>query len=35
MGWSTLPADDDPAAPLTLDVFGMNFGGGESPERRR
>jgi hypothetical protein len=35
MGWSTLPGDDDPGAPLTLDVFGMNFGAGEAPERRR
>lgn len=35
MGWSTLPGADDPAAPLTLDVFGMNYDAGESPERRR
>lgn len=35
MGWSELPPESDPAAPLTLDVFGMNFGGGEAPERRR
>ena len=35
MGWQTMPGDDDPAAPFTLDVFGMNFGGDESPERRR
>jgi hypothetical protein len=35
MGWSTMPADDDPGAPLTLDVFGMNYGVGEAPERRR
>ena len=34
MGWSTLPTDADPAAPLTLDVFGMNYDCGESPERR-
>jgi hypothetical protein len=34
MGWSTLPTDADPAAPLTLDVFGMNFDRGEAPERR-
>ena len=35
MGWSSCPPTSDPAAPLTLDVFGMNFGGGEAPERRR
>jgi hypothetical protein len=34
MGWSTLPTDADPAAPLTLDVFGMNYDCGEAPERR-
>lgn len=34
MGWSEMPpADSD--APFTLDVFGMNFGSGEAPERRR
>jgi hypothetical protein len=35
MGWSAMPADGDLAAPFTLDVFGMNFGTGEQPERRR
>jgi hypothetical protein len=35
MGWSALPGESDPAAPLTLDVFGMDFGVGEQPERRR
>ncbi|HET6509652.1 MAG TPA: hypothetical protein VFG42_22835 [Baekduia sp.] len=35
MGWQSMPGDDDPAAPFTLDVFGMNFGGDEAPERRR
>jgi hypothetical protein len=34
MGWSEMPPTDS-TAPFTLDVFGMDFGGGESPERRR
>jgi hypothetical protein len=34
MGWSTMPADGDLAAPFTLEVFGMDFGSGEQPERR-
>jgi hypothetical protein len=34
MGWSTMPADGDLTAPFTLEVFGMNFGTGEQPERR-
>jgi hypothetical protein len=33
MGWSTMPGDS--AAPFTLDVFGMDFGTGRQPERRR
>jgi hypothetical protein len=33
MGWSTMPADDL-RAPFTLEVFGMNYGTGEAPERR-
>jgi hypothetical protein len=32
MGWPTMPTDADPS--LKLDVFGMNFDVGESPERR-
>jgi hypothetical protein len=38
MGWSTMPGDDGAdgaGSSLTLDVFGMNFGAGEAPERRR
>lgn len=37
MGWQTMPGDNGapPDAPFTLDVFGMNFGTGEAPERRR
>jgi hypothetical protein len=36
MGWPEMPADPtDASAPFTLDVFGMNFGGGDHPERRR
>jgi hypothetical protein len=35
MGWSAMPAEGDLAAPFTLDVFGMNFGTGEQPARRR
>jgi hypothetical protein len=35
MGWQTMPTDADPSAPFTLDVFGMDFGGDESPTRRR
>jgi hypothetical protein len=35
MGWSEMPAEGDLATPLTLDVFGMNYGAGEQPERRR
>src|SRR3954454_21889636 len=36
MGWSAMPADPaDAAAPFTLDVFGMDFGGDQHPERRR
>jgi hypothetical protein len=37
MGWSTLPGDDGAGGSdsLTLDVFGMNYGSGEAPERRR
>jgi hypothetical protein len=34
MGWSEMPPADS-TAPFTLDVFGMNFGSGEAPERRR
>ncbi|HEV7494231.1 hypothetical protein [Baekduia sp.] len=36
MGWSTLPTDAGAGGSnsLTLDVFGMNFNAGESPERR-
>jgi len=32
MGWSTMPTDADPS--LKLDVFGMDYDCGESPERR-
>src|SRR3954453_21263325 len=35
MGWSAMPADADLSTPLTLDVFGMDFGTGEQPARRR
>jgi hypothetical protein len=36
MGWSEMPAAaTDASTPFTLDVFGMNFGGDEHPERRR
>jgi hypothetical protein len=36
MGWPAMPDDPtDPATPFTLDVFGMDFGTGEQPERRR
>jgi hypothetical protein len=36
MGWSEMPADPtDASAPFTLDVFGMDFGGDQHPERRR
>ncbi|WCB96374.1 hypothetical protein DSM104299_05133 [Baekduia alba] len=36
MGWSTMPDDaTQDTAPFTLDVFGMDFGGDEHPERRR
>jgi hypothetical protein len=35
MGWSEMPADGDLAAPFTVDVFGMDFGTGEQPSRRR
>jgi hypothetical protein len=36
MGWSAMPGDPtDPATPFTLDVFGMDFGTGQQPERRR
>jgi hypothetical protein len=35
MGWSTMPADaDDLATPFTLEVFGMDYGVGQQPERR-
>ncbi|QEC50466.1 hypothetical protein FSW04_24720 [Baekduia soli] len=33
MGWSTMP-DGDLADPFTLEVFGMDFGGGQAPARR-
>jgi hypothetical protein len=35
MGWSAMPADGDLSAPFTLDVFGMDYGTGEPPARRR
>jgi hypothetical protein len=36
MGWSAMPDDAaKDATPFTLDVFGMDFGTGEHPERRR
>jgi hypothetical protein len=35
MGWSAMPAEGDLTTPFTLDVFGMNYGTGEQPERRR
>ncbi|HWH95058.1 MAG TPA: hypothetical protein VNT03_14445 [Baekduia sp.] len=36
LGWSQMPADaTDATTPFTLDVFGMDFGGGEHPDRRR
>jgi hypothetical protein len=36
MGWSAMPDDPtDAATPFTLDVFGMDFGTGQQPERRR
>jgi hypothetical protein len=35
MGWSAMPPDGDLAAPFTLDVFGMDYGGDQQPERRR
>jgi hypothetical protein len=36
MGWSAMPADPaDAATPFTLDVFGMDFGTGQEPARRR
>jgi hypothetical protein len=36
MGWSTMPDDPtDATTPFTLDVFGMDFGGGDHPDRRR
>jgi len=34
MGWSEMPPADS-AGPFTLDVFGMNYGSGEAPARRR
>jgi hypothetical protein len=34
MGWSAMPPDDDPTRPFTLEVFGMDFGDGQAPERR-
>src|SRR3954471_14212161 len=35
MGWSAMPeAAGDLAAPFTLDVFGMNYGTGDAPQRR-
>jgi hypothetical protein len=35
MGWSQMPADPtDPSTPFTLDVFGMDFGGADHPDRR-
>jgi hypothetical protein len=35
MGWSTMPATPaDLTTPFGLEVFGMNFGVGEQPERR-
>ena len=33
MGWSTMP-EGDLTAPFTLNVFGMNYGGGQAPEPR-
>jgi hypothetical protein len=36
MGWPVMPDDPtDATTPFTLDVFGMDFGGGDHPERRR
>jgi hypothetical protein len=36
MGWPEMPASaTEDTAPFTLDVFGMNYGGDEHPERRR
>src|SRR3954451_18612809 len=36
MGWSAMPeAAGDLGTPFTLDVFGMNYGSGEAPERRQ
>src|SRR4051812_15041062 len=36
MGWSQMPDDPtDAGTPFTLDVFGMDFGGAQHPERRR
>jgi hypothetical protein len=35
MGWPEMPAQATDPTPFTLDVFGMNFGGDEHPERRR
>jgi hypothetical protein len=36
MGWPAMPDDPtDPATPFTLDVFGMDFGTGDEPARRR
>jgi len=33
MGWPAMPADDEEGA-FTLDVYGMDFGAGQAPERR-
>jgi hypothetical protein len=35
MGWSEMPASATDATPFTLDVFGMDFGGDQHPEKRR
>jgi hypothetical protein len=36
MGWPEMPADPtDATTPFTLDVFGMDFGGADHPQRRR
>jgi hypothetical protein len=38
LGWSSPlpgPGDASPPTPFTLDVFGMDFGAGEQPSRRR
>jgi hypothetical protein len=34
MGWSAMPPDDDLTQPFTLEVFGMDFGDDQAPERR-